>query len=65
MIFIPSESIDLANCLASLSVGNVLVCLAAGGRGFNRVARFGASTETDHRWGTAAFKPNGYAIRVQ
>jgi hypothetical protein len=27
MIFIPSESIAFANCLTSLSVGNVLVCL--------------------------------------
>jgi hypothetical protein len=46
MIFIPLESIDLANCLASLSVGNVLACLADGG--FNRPC-FGASTETNHR----------------
>ena len=27
IIFIPSESIAFANCLASLSVGNVFVCL--------------------------------------
>ena len=76
MIFIPSESIDLANCLASLSVGNVLVCLAAGGRGFNRDACFGASTETNHRWvvtgGLAkmgnpigCIKAEGYAMCVQ
>jgi hypothetical protein len=37
MIFIPSESIAFANCLASLSVGNVLVCLV-GADDFNRPA---------------------------
>jgi len=47
MIFIPSESIAFANCLASLSVGNVLVCLVDADD-FNR-HRFGASTDTNHR----------------
>jgi hypothetical protein len=37
MIFIPSESIAFANCLASLSVGNVSVCLV-GADDFNRPA---------------------------
>ena len=44
-MFIPSESIARANCLASFSVGNVLVCLI--GADFNRRC-FGASNETNH-----------------
>ena len=47
MIFIPSESIAFANCLASLSVGNVFVCLIDADD-FNRHC-FGASNETNHR----------------
>jgi hypothetical protein len=51
IIFIPSERIAFANCLASLSVGNVLVCLVASDD-FNRHC-FGASNETNHRLVTA------------
>jgi hypothetical protein len=47
MIFIPSESIAFANCLASLSVGNVLVCPVDAGD-VNRHC-FDASNETNHR----------------
>jgi hypothetical protein len=48
MIFIPSESIALANCLASLSVGNVLVCLACARLETSRHC-LGASTETNQQ----------------
>jgi hypothetical protein len=47
MIFIPSESIAFANCLASLSVRNVFVRLIDADD-FNRHC-FGASNETNHR----------------
>jgi len=49
IIFIPSESIAFENCLASLSVANVLVCLAWV---VNRRS-LGDSTETNHRLVTA------------
>jgi hypothetical protein len=49
IIFVPSESIAFANCFASLSVANVLVCLAWV---VNRRS-LGDSTETNHRLVTA------------
>jgi hypothetical protein len=49
IIFTPSESIAFANCLASLSVANVLVCLAW----VVKRRSFGDSTETNHRLVTA------------
>lgn len=47
--FIPSASIALANCLASLSVGKVFVCLAMGVREETGPFCFGVSTETNQR----------------
>jgi hypothetical protein len=45
------ESISFANCLASVSVGNVLVCLAGVDRDASRNC-FGSSTETNQWWVT-------------
>jgi hypothetical protein len=47
--FRPSDSIAIANCLASISVGNDFVCLARGTAEEKRCKRkcFGVSTETN------------------
>ena len=47
--FIPSASLAFANCLASLSVGNVFACLAKDVREGTGPVCFGVSTETNHR----------------
>jgi hypothetical protein len=47
--FIPSDSIALANCLASISFGNVLVPLEEGARDVAGRHTLGASVET-YQW---------------
>ena len=45
----PSDSIVLANCLASISFGNALVCLEEGARDVAGRHSLGASVET-YQW---------------
>lgn len=45
----PSDSIALANCLASISFGNALVCLGDGARDVACRHSLGASVET-YQW---------------
>ena len=48
MTFNPSDNIALANCLASISVGNDFVCLGAGARDDLGRHSLGLSNETYH-----------------